>query len=185
MTQEDRIQQDDPLGLGDLPLLDPPDDGWLEVRSALEADRRQRRFRRFAGGLAAAACVVLVAGVMMQRADQAPVTTGPDLAATTTAAQPADVEIPEARERNVSELIAMSQLMERRLRLLRSQSASMPADAAAYQAELEDMIARVDSQLSDNPDAAELWGQRVSLLLDLESLFQHHFEREYGRMASL
>ena len=35
------------------------------------------------------------------------------------------------------------------------------------------------------PDSINLWGQRVNLLLDLAQLYQHQWERQYGRMASL
>ena len=68
---------------------------------------------------------------------------------------------------------------------MRDETSGMPAQSAIYIAELEDMIARVDGELSYNPESLDLWGQRVNLLLDQEVIFQHQFEREYGRMASL
>ena len=43
----------------------------------------------------------------------------------------------------------------------------MPAESAVYVAELEDLIAQVDSELSLTPDSIDLWGQRVNLMLDL------------------
>lgn len=186
----------DPLGLADLPLLDPPNDGWAEVRAALEQDRSQQRGQqrsnRFAAGLAAAACLVLVAGLVVFKGEWLlPPNPGSELASSdapltpavgTTAGEP-DMSAQETN--SVMELIAFSQGLERRLRTLRDNTASMSADSAVYLAELEDLIARVDSQLSDTPDSVDLWSQRVNLMLDIESLFQHQFEREYGKMASL
>ena len=188
----DRHDNPDPLGLRDLPLVDPPADGWAGVRQALEADRRSARNRRFGAGLAAAACLVLVAGVtLFERGDP---TVPDELATTDTGATSAQNVLETGEETlasaepaydSVGELIAMSQGLERRLRTLRDNTVAMPAESAVYLAELEDLIARVDSQLSDEPASVTLWSQRVNLLLDLETLFQHQFEREYGRMASL
>jgi hypothetical protein len=85
----------------------------------------------------------------------------------------------------LQQLIGMSQVLEQRLRLLRNQTSTMPSESAVYVTELEDLVARVDGQLSMQPESLDLWTQRVNLMLDLEYLFQHQFEREYGRMASL
>ena len=61
----------------------------------------------------------------------------------------------------------------------------MPAESAIYVAELEDLIAQVDSQLSQTPGSIDLWGQRVNLMLDLAQIYQQQWEIDYGRMASL
>jgi hypothetical protein len=61
----------------------------------------------------------------------------------------------------------------------------MPASSAAYVAELEDLVAQVDQQLSYSPDSLNLWGQRINLLLDLAQIYQNQWERDYGLMASL
>ena len=61
----------------------------------------------------------------------------------------------------------------------------MPASSAVYVAELQDLVAQVDSELSYSPDSMNLWGQRVNLLLDLAQIYQQQWEREYGQMASL
>jgi hypothetical protein len=61
----------------------------------------------------------------------------------------------------------------------------MPAESAIYVAELEDLIAQVDNELSLNPDSVTLWGHRVNLLLDLAQIYQQQWEIDYGRMASL
>lgn len=197
----------DPLGLGELPLLDPPADGWAEVRAALEADHETGQGHRRLGWFAAAASVVLVAGVIFVLGPQGPegdnLPTSPALAIDATpggaptqpgvesgdlpaGATPASEAADEvAMDDSVRQLIAMSQGLEQRLRFLRDNTGAMPAESAIYLAELEDLVARVDSQLSDTPESPELWSQRVNLLLDLEALFQHRFEREYGRMASL
>ena len=59
-----------------------------------------------------------------------------------------------------------------------------PATIRNLMAELEDMVAQVDSELSYDPESVSLWGQRVNLMLDLAQIYQHQWEREYGRMAS-
>ena len=61
----------------------------------------------------------------------------------------------------------------------------MPAESAIYVAELEDLIAQVDCELSFTPDSIDLWGQRVNLMLDLAQIYQQQWEIDYGRMAAL
>ncbi len=199
MNDERHIEHDDPIGLRDLPLLEPDRDGWADIRAALEADRAGAH-RRVGRRLALAACLALVAGLVIylpfhggqpaegpQLAEHMPSTNNPDTGLPTTEdTQPAlDTGLPEQPEASLGELVALSQVLEQRLRALREDNTAMPAESAVYVAELEDLVAQVDNELSVAPDSIDLWGQRVNLLLDLESLFQHQFEREYGRMASL
>ena len=61
----------------------------------------------------------------------------------------------------------------------------MPAESAIYVAELEDLIAQVDTGLNLDPDSIDLWGQRVNLLLDLAEIYQQQWQIDYGRIASL
>jgi hypothetical protein len=61
----------------------------------------------------------------------------------------------------------------------------MPAESANYIAELEDLIAQVDTGLSMTPDSIDLWGQRVNLLLDLAQVYQQQWRIDYSRIASL
>jgi hypothetical protein len=82
-------------------------------------------------------------------------------------------------------LISISQTLEAQLKSLRDHTGSMPADSAIYVAELEDLVAQVDNELSYSPDSLNLWGQRVNLLLDLAQIYQHQWETDYGQMASL
>lgn len=181
----------DPLGLGDLPLLDPPGDGWDDIQAALLDDRQARRRSRRMSGLAVAASLVAVIGFLVLRGPTgpsrpAPSPAGMQLAGESPGAKPGRAaQETQATETTVSELIAMSQVLEQRLRRLRENTAGMPAESVVYVAELEDLVARVDNELSLSPESIELWSQRVNLLLDLEALFQHQFENEYGRMASL
>lgn len=176
-----RQKQEDPLNLQSLPLVSPPADGWPTVAAALRGDARRRALRRFAAGaLAAAATVTLVVGVWLRDpapgARQAPA----DLAeATATAAAEPDAE------QTLDALIALSQRLERRLRLMRVEGGSLPANAVVYQVELEDLVVQVDEELSRQPDSLALWNQRVSLLMDLERLYQNRLRREYRQMASL
>jgi len=174
----------DPLDLSALPLLEPDRDGWPEIRQALETHARlSHRRRQAVGWLAAAATLVLAIGIATYRSGVEQEST-PALALESSATPDRPVAS-TGHEDTVQELIAMSQTLEQRLRDLREGSTALPAQSAVYIAELEDMIARVDGELSLNPESLDLWGQRVNLLLDLELIFQHQWEREYGRMAAL
>ncbi len=191
MNERMEPEQQDPLGLSDLPLIDPPTDGWAGIEAALTEDRRSRRRQGLMGGLAVAACLVVVIGIVMLRSPTG--TTGPadqtadtQLAETSAPLEPqGPASMPEEDTNTLAELVAMSQLLEQRLRHLRDDTAAMPAESVIYVTELEDLVARVDHELSVTPESVELWSQRVNLLLDLEALFEHQFESEYGRMASL
>jgi hypothetical protein len=174
----------DPIGLRDLPLLKPDADGWPEIRDALEKHQAgKRQWRTTTSWLAIAASLVLAVLVTTRQVE---------------------VEMPEANpvatqgtefasldndglggEADVSSLISLSQTIESQLRGMRDDTGSLPASSAVYIAELEDLVAQVDNELSYSPDSVNLWGQRINLLLDLAQIYQHHWETEYGQMASL
>lgn len=173
-------QTSDPLGLGALPLLEPDRDGWPEIRAALQAghDAPAQNWRRPLTWLAAAASVVLALTLVMRQVEP------PAEAVTTQTLETAQQTGSEAQE-PVESLIAMSQSLESQLRQLRDGTVSMPANSAVYVAELEDLVAQVDHQLSYSPDSVNLWGQRINLLLDLAQIYQQQWQRDYGLMASL
>ena len=182
-TNKQRQQTNsDPLGLGDLDSVEPGYDGWAGIESALDAHHKSKRNRWRAGGwLAAAASLVLVVSIVLQTNDkQVPVDISPDGLATP-ARDLASVSVQD----NISALIGLSQKMEEQVKGLRQETGSMPAESAIYVAELEDLIAQVDSQLSQTPGSIDLWGQRVNLMLDLAQIYQQQWEIDYGRMASL
>jgi hypothetical protein len=169
----------DPLGLRELLPLDPPSDGWEEIQAALERDANNPRHGRWRMTLVAtAACLLVIAGVVLRTESPRPVPAGAKVATNETHA--ASIEQAET----LNELIVMSQSLEQKLRRLRSGSGPIPATSAVYVAELEDLVAQVDNQISAEPDSINLWGQRVNLLLDLAQLYQQQWEQEYGRMAS-
>jgi hypothetical protein len=156
----------DPLNLGSLPLVAPPDDNWPEIRGALLKQNRRQRLTRFAGAtLAAAAAVTLAVGLFLQQPSPAP----------------GIVEAPSA----LDSLITLSQQLENGIRSYRSEVGGMPTESLVYQVELEDLIAQVDDELSMRPDSQQLWSQRVNLLLDLSQLYENQLRRDYHRMASL
>jgi hypothetical protein len=167
-----------------LPPLDPPADGWPAVARALadEAAGTGASARRWAGWLAVAAGLILVVGVVggLQHAVDGAQPTAERPVATQNGADASMVS-----EETLDGLIAMSQALERQVRNLRERAGPMPAASTVYVAELEDLVAQVDNELSFSPDSVNLWGQRVNLLLDLAQLYQHQWEREYGRIASL
>lgn len=177
LNQSDRTL--DPLGLRELPLLQPPADGWAEIEAELGADRRRSR-RNSRAAMLATAATALLAMLWTLGGPERPLEPGSGDLAT--------VEPPPAsddQEQTLEQLIGMSQSLEKRLRGLRSGTGSIPASSAVYVAELEDLVAQVDNQISVSPDSINLWGQRVNLLLDLTQIYQHRWEREYGRIASL
>jgi hypothetical protein len=184
MTANEQWQQNttDPLGLRELESIEPDFDGWDEIEAALKTHQQgKRRLRRTGGWLAVAASLVLVVSIsLLRHQDPAPgevPLTGP----ATLAENSASVTDKD----NVSALIGLSQTMEEQVMKLRQSTGSMPADTAIYVAEIEDLIAQVDGELSVTPDSVDLWGQRVNLMLDLAQIYQQQWEIDYGRMASL
>ena len=174
----------DPFGLKGLPMLVPESDGWPAIRQALEAQQLQRRqWRRRSAWMAVAASLVLAVLVTTQMTGPGqvipaqPATDSPELASETS-------ELNNG-EGTVDSLISLSQTLETQLRSLRDNMGSMPANSAIYVAELEDLVAQVDNELSYSPDSLNLWGQRVNLLLDLAQIYQQQWETDYGQMASL
>jgi len=185
MNTRTDIDAQDPLGLSRLPLLSPDRDAWPAIRQALEAEGTPARHnRRWLGGaLAAAASLLLVVGLARYGKEA----TDPDVvvAEPGTQAEPLAERLLVPETDTLPELIALSQELETRVRGLRDNTGGIPARSAVYTAELEDMIARVDGEISMDPDAVNLWAQRVNLLLDLHYIYQHQFDREFGRMAGL
>jgi len=172
----------DPLNLGNLPSLDPPADGWPVVEAALiEHSEKKRIWRSTAASLALVATIVLVMGLTLRHprlTELAPETPG-------LAQQAAPDAAPAGDEPAVESLIALSQRLEVQLRRIRSDAPLMSASSVVYQVELQDLVAQVDEELSVEPDSAELWGQRVNLLLDLPRLYRNELRRESARIASL
>jgi hypothetical protein len=188
MTVEDnrnvrRIQVErDPFGLADLPPLDPPTDDWPAIEAALRAHRNKRRSWQFtAASLAMAATLILALGLTLR-----PPWPSAEAPGAPAAAPPAEAAVSaNGSEQAVDSLIAMSQRLEDQLRRIRNEAPLSSASAVLYQVELEDLVAQVDDELTANPDSAELWGQRVGLLLDLTRLYRNELRRESARMASL
>jgi hypothetical protein len=184
MTANDQWKQtvSDPLGLSNLGEINPEYDGWDQIKSELQAHQASKRnWQKTGAWLAVAASLVLVISLVLQNTETSTpgIPTSTELA--TSAPNPASVSVKD----NVIELIGLSQSMEEQVMKLRQETGSMPAESAIYVAELEDLIAQVDSELSVTPDSIDLWGQRVNLMLDLAQIYQQQWETYYGRMASL
>jgi len=184
MTAQDKQNQtgSDPLGLRGLDLVEPGYDGWSQIESALQTHKAgKQKWRRNSTWLAVAASLVLaISIIVISTGERTPVElSSPGLA--TTNANPASLPVQD----NVNALIELSQSMEEQVTQLRMETSSMPAESAIYVAELEDLIAQVDRELSVTPDSINLWGQRVNLMLDLAQIYQQQWEIDYGRMASL
>ena len=184
MTANDQWNQNtsDPLNLGDLDLIEPGYDGWDQIESALRTHQAKKRFWRQTGTWAAlAASVVMVVSLTLFNKETS-LQPGPSAnPVATSAGESASLSVQD----NIHALIELSQAMEEQVAKLRQETGSMPAESAIYVAELQDLIAQVDSGLSQAPDSIDLWGQRVNLLLDLAQLYQQQWQIDYGRMASL
>jgi len=184
MTEHDHWKKttSDPLGLSDLEAIEPGYDGWAQIESALRVHQTSKRnWRKSGAWLAVAASLVLIITVSLVNTEPGKSTNSPSTELATSAANPASVQV----EDNIYALIGLSQSMEEQVTKLRQETSSMPAESAIYVAELEDLIAQVDNELSMTPDSIDLWGQRVNLMLDLAQIYQQQWEIDYGRMASL
>ena len=182
-TQYHRKQDStDPLGLRGLGAVEPGYDGWPQIESALHEHRASKRARRTARTwLAVAAGLVLAIGVVVINGLQTPQGSPPSSGVATTSGDSASVTVQD----NIDALIGLSQSMEEQVAKLRRETSAMPAESAIYVAELEDLIAQVDTGLNLDPDSIDLWGQRVNLLLDLAEIYQQQWQIDYGRIASL
>jgi hypothetical protein len=184
MNAHDQWKQktSDPLGLSQLEAIEPDYDGWDEIESALKSHQNSKRnWQRAGGWLAVAASLVLVVSISLRfNENQVPgEQISPGFA--TPATNLASVTVKD----NVNALIGLSQNMEEQVKELRQETSAMAAESAIYVAELEDLIAQLDSELSLKPDSIDLWGQRVNLMLDLAQIYQQQWQIDYGRMASL
>ena len=184
MTAHDQWKQNtsDPLGLSNLEAIEPGYDGWAQIKSALQTHQDSKRHWQRAGGcLAIAASLVLVISLSLRNNEIGTATSLQSTEFATSASNPASI----TKQDNLNALIGLSQNMEDQVKKLREQAGSMPAESAIYVAELEDLIAQVDIELSLTPDSLDLWGQRVNLMLDLAQIYQQQWQLDYGRMASL
>ena len=184
MTAHDQWKQQtsDPLGLSRLETIEPGYDGWAQIESALQTHQKSKQnWRRAGGWLAVAASLVLVISVTLRNGENSPVNEilSPGFATPETSL--ASVSVTD----NINALIGLSQNMEEQVKKLRQETNSMPAESAIYVAELEDLIAQVDNELSLAPDSIDLWGQRVNLMLDLAEIYQQQWQIDYSHMASL
>ena len=184
MSAHDQLKQNtsDPLGLGDLEAVEPGYDGWGQIESALQAHQNNKRnWQRAGGWLAVAASLVLVISISLRNTENDATDSLPSPEFATQTTNLASVPVQD----NINALIGLSQNMESQVKRLREETTSMPAESAIYVAELEDLIAQVDNELSLTPESIDLWGQRVNLMLDLARIYQQQWEIDYGRMASL
>lgn len=183
-----RPANDDPLGLGDLPLLDPPRDGWAEIEAALrERPARGRALRAGGGLLAVAATAVLAFGLWFAAppSDRSVPHPGTGAARGETTPAPAEAVPAPLQEPPVEALMAMSRQLEERIRTYRGRAGDLPSDVLVYQVELQDLIVQVDEALSRAPESPQLWARRVNLLLDVDRLYENSLRRDYYRVASL
>ncbi len=154
-----------PLKLSELPMMQPPRDGWDVIEASLPERRQRLRIR---SGLAAAAALFVVA-----------------VSATMFFSMRSDL-LPAAPDQTALErLVTISQRMEDQLAKLRQSVSTLPSSQAILVAELEDMVAVLDQQLGQSPDSEQLWYQRVTLLTDLLGVYAMQTHDNPALMASL
>ncbi len=141
-----------PERLRALPVFDPPAGGWTHLSWRLQL--RRRRYLQAGAGLALAASLLLVVGLVglgRQGPEPAP---QPGLSASSPPAA------------TVAQLINRSQRLERRLAQARPQVAVWDSGRADHASLLETRLRRVDAQLNfAGPETAEqLWRKRVELM---------------------
>jgi hypothetical protein len=181
-----RQREEDPLNLRSLPLVDPPRDAWPEIEAELlRRSGRQRALQISGGALAAAAAVTLAVGLYFAAPAETPAPGQANTALATAQHATPTPDGPADAGDQLDSLIAVSQQLEGRLRLLRREVGDMPSRDLVYQVELQDLVVQVDDALSMNPDSVPLWNQRVNLLADLNTLYEDRLRREYRQMASL
>ncbi|HKX56231.1 MAG TPA: hypothetical protein VJN01_09020 [Xanthomonadales bacterium] len=193
-----KTQERDPFGLATLPELQAPQDGWLAVSAQLQ--QQQRRRQQWLSGLAIAATVTLVAGIVSILPQQGALTIPVEQTADIPTASREQGSLPHvggslaadnpgispAQESdNLAALQKLSQRLEQNLRYLSSGAGAMPAEMVVYQVELEDLVAQVDDAISQDPESSELWQQRVSLLMDLNQIYGAGLRRDEPYVASL
>jgi len=182
MTAQNQWEQttSDPLGLSELESIEPEYDGWDAIETALLTHQdNKRNWKRAGRWMAVAASLVLVVSISLRNTEFSTPSAMPVTATQST--EFASVTVQD----NLSAMIGLSQKMETQVKDLRQGTSSIPAESAIYVAELEDLIAQVDSELSLTPDSIDLWGQRVNLMLDLAQIYEQQWQIDYGRMASL
>lgn len=195
MEADMRSQTRDPFGLASLPELQPPQDGWQAIAAGLQ--QQQQRRRLWLSGLAVAATVTLVAGIvavlpqLQTEPGELPVAGSemnaqltPDQVSDGPASEPVNDPLTEQPD-NLLALQKLSQRLEQNLRYLRAGVGAMPAEMVVYQVELEDLVAQVDDAISLHPESSELWQQRVSLLMDLNQIYGAGLRRDEPYVASL
>ena len=184
MTAQNQWEQttSDPLGLSELESIEPEYDGWDAIETALLTHQdNKRNWKRAGRWMAVAASLVLVVSISLRNTEFNTPSAMPMPVTATQSTEIASVPVQD----NLSALIGLSQKMETQVKDLRQGTSSMPAESAIYVAELEDLIAQVDNELSLTPASIDLWGQRVNLMLDLAQIYQQQWQIDYGRMASL
>jgi len=184
MKTDRHLHQDltDPLGLRGLDVIEPGYDGWAQIESALRGQQAGRGgWKQAAAWLAIAAGLLLALGISLFNTQTVAPTALPEGGLATTTTETASLPVQD----NINALIGLSQSMEEQVAELREETGPIPAESAIYIAELEDLIAQVDTGLSKTPESIDLWGQRVNLLLDLAQIYQQQWQIDYSRIASL
>lgn len=146
--------------LKSLPEFEPPAGGWPALQRRMDAQRRERR--RYYGGFALAASLLLAVGVgvLLPHAPQLP------LAGTTETQQVAAA----ATTREVDQLKQRSRELERNLAQVQPQVQVWDNRLASETAGLERDLMLVDLQINHarEPDSARrLWRNRVALMSQL------------------
>ena len=140
--------ENDPLGLGGMPAIKPPESLWTAISGELDAAetaaRRSKARKRWISLAAAASLslVVVVVGLLNDSPISSPGSSTPDR------------ELAQAR----SDSARLEQLLRQR------RDGVLDAASVEMLVWMEHELGWLDMQLADRPDEADLWRQRADLL---------------------
>lgn len=143
----------DPMGLTGLADIQPDFDGWADIEAAMKAQQvKRQRWRSGITTLAVAASLLLVIGLSLKSLQTSAPTEADLPVLATTSADPASVSVEAASAGGeIEALIGLSSKMQSQVSQMRDDTVSMPAESDLYVAELKDLIAQVDNELSYSP----------------------------------
>ncbi|AKS40662.1 hypothetical protein [Wenzhouxiangella marina] len=145
-------------GFDELPMIDPPPALWSAIRTELDqraASRRHRRLGWISSGLAAAAVLVVLLGVLNSPELPMPASGEPMVADAT------DPALVQARQ--------ISALLESRLR--QQNMGAINTSSVERLVYVENELHWLDIRLASQPDNLDLWQRRVELLDEMNRLY--------------
>ncbi len=173
----------DPCKLRSLPSMELEDDLWPDIQAQLQQPVKTSSSYR--PQLILLAASVLLAVILIQQMNITNLFDGENQATGSPLVTQNNTTEEIDQQSQLHRLITMSQALENRIYAPQLQNSPLSANEAVMIAELEDMIAVVDRQLSQHSGDPELWYRRVALLTDLAGIYQQRRARDYSQYVAL